>query len=722
MRVRIRAGAVAAVALACAIPMTAALASGVAGTSGLARTTRPARTHSTKPVPIQPSQCCAATSANDPKLGGDYGDQDYSSLASITTANVRYLRGTWVDSLDDTLVNVAQESTPVAIGGNLYVQTGQGDIFAVNGATGKVLWEYSSGFTGTERGVAAGTIGSTPVIFSALGSEHVVALNEQTGALIWQVQVGTPGQDTTVQGASTPWTLYYKGLVFVGTENGGGSGMRGHIYALNASNGSVAWDFASTAAPGQPGGKTWSGDSYELGGGDVWMPPAVDPGLGLIYVTLANPEPRTDGLARAGNNLYTNSVVALRWNTGDLVWHFQSVHHDLWDYDNEMPPVIAKVRYGSTEQQVVVYGSKTSWLYYLNAATGKPVVKVQEESVPTMPSLASSPTQPIPAGDSLSPTCPEKTGPTQVIPGYQKGCEFAPFGSTPVMVTPGRGGGGNWAPLSFDQQNGLLYDAVSEVDTAYSSGEPYGQPTFFAPSGELRAGLLDAINPQTNKIVWQRTTRYPQSNGDGILTTAGGLLFEGAPGGLFYARSASSGKVLWTWQTGAGISDTPTTYSVGKTQYVAIFACANSVPCNLWAFKINGALHQAHAPGQPSIRQGISAPTVAGSTVADTVVLGQTWDSSTGAPSGTENLSSVNAMAPTVMTVPAGTTVTFENPSTNSNDHCAQSFFDPAAFKVGPLAPGTSGSFTFTKPGTYYYNDCAGFPWDTGEIVVSQAS
>jgi plastocyanin len=140
------------------------------------------------------------------------------------------------------------------------------------------------------------------------------------------------------------------------------------------------------------------------------------------------------------------------------------------------------------------------------------------------------------------------------------------------------------------------------------------------------------------------------------------------------------------------------------------------------AFRINGAVHQAQAPAQPSTRQEVSAPTVAGRTVADTVVLGQTWDSATVAPSGTENLSSVIAMAPAVMTVPAGTKVTFENPSTNSNDHCARSFFDPASFKVGPLAPGASGSYTFVKPGTYYYNDCAGFPWNTGEIIVSAAA
>ena len=707
--VRVRAAAaVAAIAVAWAAPAAGALAAGAGRHQADGRAGRAGG------VPRQPGECCAATAADVPKLGGDYGDQDYSSLAQITPANVRYLRGAWEDSLDDTASDSAQESTPVAVGGDLYVQTGQGDIFAINGVTGRVIWKYSSGLSGTERGVAVGN----GVVYSALGGEHVVALSQRTGAVLWQTQVGTPGQDTAANGSATPWTLYYNGLVLVGTENGGGAGMRGHLYALHAGDGSLAWSFAATAAPGQPGSRTWTGDSWEHGGGDAWMPPAIDPQLGLIYLTLANPEPRTDGAVRAGDDLYTNSLVALRWNTGKLVWHFQSVHHDLWDYDNEMSPVIADVRYGRTAQKVVVYGSKTAWLYYLNAATGKPALAVREEKVPQLPAQATAATQPIPAGDPLVPTCPQKTGPSETIPGYVASCEFTPYQNQPIMVSPGRGGGGNWAPLSFDRQTGLLYVPASEQDTAYSSGEPYGQPTFWAPAGEHRGGVLDAIDPSTNTIVWQRPTPYPQSNGDGVMTTAGGLLFEGSPTGVLDARSAATGRVLWTWQTGTGIADTPITYSVNGRQYVAVFACGSSVPCNLWSLRLDGTVRQATAPAQPSRRVLVTAPTVAGSTVADTVVLGRTWDAATDSPSAAEDLGSETAMAPAIMTVPAGTKVTFENPAGNTSDHCARSFFDPASFTTGLLAPGKSRSVTFARPGTYFYNDCAGYPWNTGEIIV----
>jgi PQQ-dependent dehydrogenase (methanol/ethanol family) len=720
MRATFRAIAVAA-ALAVAGVVPAAQASGAA-----AQVPRPAgRPGVTASAPAQPAECCAATGADVPKVGGDYGDQDYSSLARVTTGNVHRLAGAWLDHLEDGSATAAQESTPVAVGGDLYVQTGQGDIFAVNGATGRVIWEYKSGFAGTERGVAVGA----GRVFAALGGEHVVALNQRTGALAWRAQVGTAGQDKAANGASTPWTLYYKGLVLTGTENGGGSGMRGHLYALRASNGAVAWKFAGTAGPGQRGHDTWKGSSWKLGGGDAWMAPAIDPELGLIYLAVANPEPRTAGASRAGDDLYTNSLVALRWNTGKLAWYFQSVHHDLWDYDNTMSPVIADVRYGrsghkSAVQKVVIYGSKTGWLYYLNARTGKPAIKVREKKVPGLKSQATAATQPIPAGDSLVPTCPRRAGVTRVIPDYASGCEFTPYLHAPVLVTPGGAGGANWALMSFDRKTGLLYVAASEIDSAYSDGLPYGQPTFWRPAGGFSGGVLDAVDPRTNTIAWQRATPYGLSDGDGILSTAGGLLVEGAADGLLTARSASTGKVLWTWQTGTGIAAAPITYSVHGVQYVAVLAGGDLVPYrshlgdSLWAFKIGGTVPPATAPAAIPARTPVDGPAVAGSAVADTVILGRTWDTATKSPGTAENLASPVAMAPPVLTVPAGTTVTFTNPAGNTRSHCAESFFDPASFKVGPLAPGHSGSVRLSKAGTYFYNDCAGFPWNTGEIIV----
>ncbi|HWF79528.1 MAG TPA: PQQ-binding-like beta-propeller repeat protein [Streptosporangiaceae bacterium] len=644
------------------------------------------------------------------------------SLTQITPGNVSRLRGAWLDHIEGRATDRVQEGTPVAVGGRLYLQTGQGDVFAINGATGQVIWEYKSGFPGIERGVAV----AGGQVFAALGGEHVVALSQQTGTQNWITQVGTPGQDTAANGSSTPWTMYADGLVFTGTENGGASGMRGHLYALHASDGRPAWNFAGTAGPGQPGHGTWTGNSWQLGGGDVWMAPSFDAKLGLLYLAVANPEPRVSGAARAGDNLYTNSLVALNVRTGKLAWHFQSVHHDLWDYDNTMTPVIASVRYPGSRsaRTVVVYGSKSAWLYYLDAKTGKPALRVREVRVPQLPSQATARTQPIPAGQPLTPTCPRRTGPTRPIPDYVRGCEFTPYLHTPVLVAPGGAGGANWAPMSYDRKTGLLYVPGAEVDFAYSDGLPYGQPTFYKPEGEFRGGVLDAVNPKTNKIVWQKTAPFGLTNGDGVLTTSTGLLFEGSPQGTFSARDASGGRSLWTWQTGSGIETTPVTYLVNGVQYVAILAGGNTAYTqvngdSLWAFRLGGKLGQATAGPAIPARQPVAGVTVDGSSVFETVVLGRTWDTSTNAPSTTENLASQTAMAPEIMTVPVNTTVTFSNPAGNSKRHCAEAFFDPEFFKIGPLAPGQSGTFRFTKKGTYFYNDCAGFPWNTGEIIVN---
>ena len=291
-------------------------------------------------VPAQPPACCTATSANSPKVGGNLGDQDYSSLAQVSTANVTRLRGAWVHHFTEARSDLSQESTPAEVDGVIYEQDWQGNVYALSATTGRQLWKYSSGLPGEERGVAVGD----GMVFSGLGGEHVVALNQKTGKVAWQVQVGTAGQDDASKHAFTAWVEYYDGLVLTGTANGGVAKMRGHLYALHAATGSLAWSFGSTAGPGDPNSGSWPPGKYLGGGGDVWIGPAIEPKLGLLYITFGNPDPLVTGGQRAGDNLYDNSIVALHVSTGKLAWYFQSVHHDLWDYDDTMSPVIADVR------------------------------------------------------------------------------------------------------------------------------------------------------------------------------------------------------------------------------------------------------------------------------------------------------------------------------------------------------------------------------------------
>jgi glucose dehydrogenase len=204
--------------------------------------------------------------------------------------------------------------------------------------------------------------------------------------------------------------------------------------------------------------------------------------------------------------------------------------------------------------------------------------------------------------------------PTQAIPDYASGCEFTPFQHEATMVSPGSAGGANWALMSFDQRNQLLYVAASEIDSAYTDGQPDGQPTFWRPAGEFRGGVLDAVDPATNRIVWQMPTAYGLSNGDGILTTASGLLFEGSPDGTLVARDVRDGDILWSWQTGAGVATTPVTYRVGGQQYVAVFAGGTAFPATPPSATTCGCSSSGgRCPRPPPRRRSRSASPSAGS-------------------------------------------------------------------------------------------------------------
>ena len=255
-------------------------------------------------------------------------------------------------------------------------------MFAVNGATGQVIWEYKFGL---RRAPSAAWRSAAGRVFAALGQASTWSRsNQQTGALIWQAQVGTTGQDTSANGAATPWTLYYKGLVLVGTENGGGAGharppVRAAGHQRQPGLELRRHGRARPARPQHLEGHFLDARRRRRVDGPGRRPPArADLPRG------GQPRAAIVGAGRAGNDLYTNSLVALHASTGKLDWYFQSVHHDLWDYDNTMSPVIADVRYPHGARKVVIYGSKTGWLYYLNAKTGKPAIPVREKKVPQL--------------------------------------------------------------------------------------------------------------------------------------------------------------------------------------------------------------------------------------------------------------------------------------------------------------------------------------------------
>jgi plastocyanin len=354
--------------------------------------------------------------------------------------------------------------------------------------------------------------------------------------------------------------------------------------------------------------------------------------------------------------------------------------------------------------------------YILDRTNGQPLGPIDERPVPQEPLQKTWPTQPFPEGDTLVPTCPTATGVGQPPPNFKSGCLFTPHLYQLVVQSPGTGGGADWSAISYDPRTQLIYTGAGIVNTAHTLAD---KGTFFRPLGEQRSGKIVAFNPATHKIAWQREMKWALAHGNGVLTTAGAVMFVGQPDGFLLGLDIKDGQELWRFQTGAGVHSSPISYEIDGEQYIAVFAGGSRIPYNsprgdnLWAFKLGGRVAQAATPTPPSLRQPIDALAVDGGAAKNTVYLARSWQH--GAPGDAESLYP-NSMAPQNMRVPVGTTVTFLNPSGNTTVHCATQFYE-GLFNSGPLQPGQSFNFTFTQPGEYFYNDCTS-PGTTGKVVV----
>jgi PQQ-dependent dehydrogenase (methanol/ethanol family) len=674
-----------------------------------------------------------ATGRNFPKVGGDLGNQNHSPLKQINSRTVNRLGGAWHVNLEGGSTASSQQSTVVAQNGVLYVQSAQQNVFAVDGRTGAVKWKTNVGAEQTNmRGVGLGE----NKVFSITGENFVYALDQQTGAVIWRRQLltedpsqGVPepcdpanGQCGGLVGSLAGAIVYWDGLIYVGMQ-GSTAGARGRAYALKAATGEIAWTFWAVPGPGQFGNETWEGESWKTGGAVPWIHPAVDPDLGLVYWTFGNPYPRTNGSTRGGDNLFANSIVALDARTGKRRWHFQSVHHDIWDYDNVMAPVLIDLRIDGRHRKVVVYGSKVGMYYILDRADGKPVQGIEERPVPQDPRHKTVPTQPFPKGDAFVPQQPRLDKATRPVPFYPTGGIFATHWDRATIIFPGAGGGADWSHVSFNPSTGWVYVGYGLINSAYSNTTG-GRVNTARPLGEYFAGGLAAVDPRTNKLVWSKDSDWSLAHGNGILTTGGGVMFQGRPDGVLVGMDETDAREVWRFQCGAGVHTSPISYEVDGEQYLAVFAGGNGLPYpdipkgdHLWAFKLGGTTPPAAAPTPPSRRNQIRTAPVTGAAAGFTVTLGRIWDSTKNAPGTAENTVAQNAMSPQHMTIPAGSTVTFVNPQGNTFAHGAASFFE-YEFDTGVLMPGGTFTHVFAKPGEFFYNDPV-FPQSTGKIVVT---
>jgi alcohol dehydrogenase (cytochrome c) len=666
----------------------------------------------------------ASTAAADPEIdrllrspigkdwvtnGGNLTNQRYSTLKQIDTTNVKQLKGAWMTRLKGSGLGgkYSLEASPLVKDGIMYVITGNDDVFALDAKTGAIIWEYWSGIDQNISTVCCGWVnrglamGEGLLFFGQLDA-NVVAIDMKTGKLAWKTPIEKWENGYGITGAP----LYYDGIVYSGIT-GGEFGVRGRLTALDAKTGAILWRWYTLPGPGEVGSDTWpAGTDHAMrGGATIWNTPALDPELGLVYFAVGNCGPDYDGSMREGDNLFCTSLVALKAKTGEYVWHFQQVHHDIWDYDAASPVVLFDTVINGVPRKGIAEAGRTGWVYILDRTNGKPLIGIEERPVPQEPRQKTAKTQPYPIGDATVPQCVDEP-----MPGYDKvGCIFETFWETPVLIQPSGIGGTNWSPMPYSPDTGYFYvpgtvrtSAFTRYGDKYVRGKRYVGGTQAAPIGSPMTGTFTAINSQTNKIAWQHKTPHRIGGGGGSTVTAGGLVFRGEPDGHFLALDAKTGEELWRFQTGFGADAPPVVYEVDGEQYITIATGGNQLQGSsygdaIWTFSLKGQLGPLWAPPPPANVAGPVGPIAPGT---DTIKIGD------------NNVE--YAYGPARTRIKAGTTVTFTNVGDLPHDATA---LQQSEWSTGTLAKGESKTVTFMKPGIHYYI-CTPHPWMYGQIIV----
>jgi quinohemoprotein ethanol dehydrogenase len=512
--------------------------------------------------------------------GGDLFNRNFSALTEINTDNVHRLGPVWRTHLDESGVGpkYSGEAQPIIHEGVMYVVTGADDVFALGIETGEILWSYRANLNEeistvccgwTSRGVGLGE----DKIFVGQLDGVLKALDIETGEEVWSIQAEAWEEGYTITSAP----LYFNGMVITGFA-GAEFAARGRVKAYSSTDGTLLWTFYTVPGPGEFGHDTWPADSdaWRTGGGTVWHTPAVDPELGMIYFSTGNPGPDYNGAVRAGDNLFTASIVALDAYTGEYRWHFQQVHHDIWDYDAPNPVVLFDLEYDGVPRKGLAQAGKTGWVYILDRTNGEPLVGIEERPVPQEPQQGTAATQPYPLGDAF-------TSQTLDIPpeGYQlinNGAIFTPFWEEPVML---RRGEANWPPSTVDPGKGVMYVCAGERQTAYTALEDIEQPDSgnrYTAGGMQHAplatnGVVAAMDLRTNRRLWAQ--RWPGRCYSGLVSTAGDLLFAGRNDGRLTAMDSRDGTKLWEFMTDAGVNAPPAVFEHNGKQYVAVFSAGN---------------------------------------------------------------------------------------------------------------------------------------------------
>jgi alcohol dehydrogenase (cytochrome c) len=482
---------------------------------------------------------------------GTYDGQRYSGLDQINKDTVKRLAPAWVFQagsvgLQSGSSTYSFEASPLVVEGVMYLSGPDGKVWAIDAKTGEELWRYrhASPFDvslccgNVNRGVA---VGHGKVYLATLNC-HLVALDAQNGEPVFDVTIG----DVRAGESRTVAPLIVKDMVLVGSS-GGEFGSRGHLDAFDAQTGERRWRCYTVPKPGEPGSETWpdDGEAWQRGGANCWVTPTYDPELGLLYQGTGNPAPDFDGGVREGDNLYTDSVVAIDVDSGEIRWHYQFTPHDLWDYDSTMENLLFDAPDG---RKLLAHADKNGYFFVLDRTNGE-LVRV------------------FPFVDRI--TWGEITPDGKVTPKVYPDEE-----GVPVHFWPGPAGGKEWTHMSYSPQTGLIYVPVQEVGaTATRRRREFKESIPYWGAGvavdiDDYYGYVAAIDPVSGEEKWRWNNEYPMCAS--TLATAGGLVFQGTPTGEFVALDAETGEQLWSFQCGSGHHSSPSTYEVDGRQFIAV--------------------------------------------------------------------------------------------------------------------------------------------------------
>ena len=490
-----------------------------------------------------------------------YEQTRYYPAKQINTSNVSKLRPAFQFQ---TEVLESMETSPIVVDGIMYVTTSYNHVYALDATTGKEYWHYKHkmGSVTTyccgpnNRGVAV--MGDR--LFMGTLDAKLIALDAKTGKVLWATQVADPEAGYS----ETMAPVAVNGKVLIGT-NGGEYGIRGFVKAYDAKDGTLLWTFYTIPDKGSEG--AWAvndatdrnlhrdlaaekaqlakgGDFYKVLGGGVWMAPAIDREANTAFFVVGNPSPDLYGAERPGDNLYTDSMVAVDLDTGAYKWHFQYVPHDVWDLDAVSPVILTEAMGADGRMhKVAIHGGKTGHIYVNDRATGK-LIRFSEAMIPQENMWV----------------LPTKDG-ARMLPGANGGVEWSPMAVNPT--------------LHMAYAANLHQPMTYHVEEAkYPGGKLWLGGAFKVIASEKQWGRLVAVNLDTGKVAWKFDTEQPLIGG--VLATAGGLVFNGEGNGLFRAFDARTGKKLWEYQCGAGVNAPAVSYTVAGKQYVAVAAGGNT--------------------------------------------------------------------------------------------------------------------------------------------------